>query len=81
MSKKVAQVIVDVLEDAGVKHCYGIVGDTLNTFATSLSKSEIGFVHVRHEEAGAFAGLGMGLNGVLTAFVVPILLPMLSRWL
>lgn len=33
------------------------------------------------EEAGAFAGLGMGLNGVLTAFVVPILLPVLSRWI
>ncbi|MBU9620028.1 LrgB family protein [Burkholderia multivorans] len=33
------------------------------------------------EEAGAFAGLGMGLNGVLTAFVVPILLPIVSRWL
>src|ERR1700758_380130 len=61
MSKKVAQVIVDVLEDAGVKHCYGIVGDTLNTFATSLSKSEIGFVHVRHEEAGAFAAQGEAL--------------------
>jgi predicted murein hydrolase (TIGR00659 family) len=33
------------------------------------------------EEMGAFAGLGMGLNGVLTAFVVPVLLPVLSRWL
>ena len=33
------------------------------------------------EETGAFAGLGMGLNGVLTAFIVPILLPVLSRWI
>src|ERR1700746_314438 len=61
MSKKVAQVIVDVLEEAGVKNCYGIVGDTMNTFATSLSKSEIEFVHVRHEEAGAFAAQGEAL--------------------
>src|ERR1700739_2193614 len=61
MSKKVAQVIVEVLESAGVKHCYGIVGDTLNTFATSLSKSEIEFVHMRHEEAGAFAAQGEAL--------------------
>src|SRR5690242_2617461 len=61
MSKKVAQVIVDVLKDAGVKNCYGIVGDTLNTFATSLSRSEIEFVHVRHEEAGAFAAQGEAL--------------------
>jgi pyruvate dehydrogenase (quinone) len=58
MSKKVAQVIVETLVDAGVRHCYGIVGDTLNTFATSLSKSEIQFVHMRHEEAGAFAAQG-----------------------
>src|SRR5580692_3244249 len=55
MSKKVAEVIVEVLESAGVKHCYGIVGDTLNTFATGISRSEIQFVHMRHEETGAFA--------------------------
>jgi putative effector of murein hydrolase len=29
---------------------------------------------------GAFAGLGMGLNGLFTAFVVPVLLPMILRW-
>src|SRR5271163_4862735 len=55
MSKKVAQVIVETLQSAGVKHCYGIVGDTLNTFASSLSRSDIRFVHMRHEEAGAYA--------------------------
>jgi pyruvate dehydrogenase (quinone) len=33
MGKKVAEVIVEVLEQAGVKRCYGIVGDTLNIFA------------------------------------------------
>jgi pyruvate dehydrogenase (quinone) len=61
MSKKVAQVIVEVLESAGVEHCYGIVGDTLNTFATSLSRSGIRFVHMRHEETGAFAAQGEAL--------------------
>ncbi len=61
MSKKVGQVIVEVLESAGVKHCYGVVGDTLNTFATALSKSSIEFVHVRHEETGAFAAQGEAL--------------------
>jgi putative effector of murein hydrolase len=30
---------------------------------------------------GAFAGLGMGLNGVFTAFVVPVLLPAIAPWL
>src|SRR5712664_2579107 len=61
VSKKVAQVIVETLQSAGVKNCYGIVGDTLNTFATSLSRSEIKFVHMRHEEAGAFAAQGEAL--------------------
>ena len=61
MSKKVAQVIVDTLQLAGVKNCYGIVGDTLNTFATSLNRSDIKFVHMRHEEAGAFAAQGEAL--------------------
>src|SRR5271155_3929135 len=55
MSKKVGQVIVETLQSAGVKNCYGIVGDTLNTIATSISRSEIKFVHMRHEEAGAYA--------------------------
>jgi pyruvate dehydrogenase (quinone) len=61
MGKKVAQVIVDTLVSAGVKNCYGIVGDTLNNFAASLSRSEIQFVHMRHEEAGAFAAQGEAL--------------------
>src|ERR1700694_400826 len=61
MSKKVAQVIVETLQSAGVKNCYGIVGDTLNTFATNLSRSDIKFVHMRHEETGAFAAQGEAL--------------------
>src|SRR5271154_2219713 len=68
MSKKVAQVIVETLQSAGVKHCYGIVGDTLNTFATSLSRSDIQFIHMRHEEAGAYAAQAEALlMGRLTA--------------
>lgn len=55
MSKKVADIIIETLQAAGVKHCYGIVGDTLNHIAHSMEKSDIEWVHVRHEEAGAFA--------------------------
>lgn len=55
MGKQVAEVIVDVLEQAGVKRCYGIVGDTLNLIAENLERSSIDWVSVRHEEAGAFA--------------------------
>src|SRR5260370_6709645 len=68
MSKKVAEVIVETLQSAGVRNCYGIVGDTLNTFATSLSRSEIKFVHMRHEEAGGLAPQReAALRGRLTA--------------
>jgi pyruvate dehydrogenase (quinone) len=68
MGKKVAEIIVEVLEQAGVERCYGIVGDTLNLFAENLDKSSIDWVHVRHEEAGAFAaGAEALLTGGLTA--------------
>ncbi len=55
MSKRVADLLVETLETAGVKTCYGIVGDTMNQTAQAIHRSEIEFVHMRHEEAGAFA--------------------------
>src|ERR1700759_543122 len=55
MSKRVADVLVETLQAAGVKRCYGIVGDTLNRIAHAIHESEIEWVHMRHEEAGAFA--------------------------
>src|SRR5579859_760143 len=61
MSKYVAQIIVETLESAGVRHCYGVVGDTLNLIAHRISESKIQWVHMRHEEAGAFAAQGEAL--------------------
>ena len=55
MKKNAAQVLIEVLESAGVKHIYGVVGDTLNYVTDALSKSSIEWVHTRHEEVGAFA--------------------------
>ena len=55
MSKRVADLVVDTLQAAGVRNCYGIVGDTLNRIAHAIDRSEIDWVHMRHEEAGAFA--------------------------
>ena len=60
MSKRVADVLVETLQAAGVKKCYGIVGDTLNRIAHAIDRSEIDWVHMRHEEAGAFAAGGRG---------------------
>ncbi len=68
MSKRVADVLVETLQAAGVKTCYGIVGDTLNRMAHAIDRSEIDWVHMRHEEAGAFAaGAEALLTGRLTA--------------
>lgn len=58
MSKTVSDVIVDTLSDAGAKRCYGIVGDTINHLTDVIRDSEIEWVHVRHEEVGAFAAGG-----------------------
>jgi pyruvate dehydrogenase (quinone) len=55
MSTRVADILVDTLQAAGVKTCYGIVGDTLNRIAHAIDRSAIDWVHMRHEEAGAFA--------------------------
>src|SRR5260370_5643026 len=60
MGRLVADIIVETLQNAGVKHCYGVVGDTLNFIARSLEKSEIEWVSVRHEEAGGVAGPAEG---------------------
>jgi pyruvate dehydrogenase (quinone) len=66
--KKVADIIVDVLEKAGTKHCYGVVGDTLNHVTDAIRRSKIEWVHVRHEEAGAFAaGAEAYMTNTLTA--------------
>lgn len=68
MSKRVADLIVETLQAVGVKTCYGVVGDTLNRIAHAIDRSEIDWVHMRHEEAGAFAaGAEAQLTGRLTA--------------
>src|SRR5271168_5181169 len=68
MAKNVAEVIVETLEAAGVKHCWGVPGDTLNYVTDAIRRSKIEWVHVRHEEAGAFAaGAEALMTGNLTA--------------
>lgn len=52
----VAQVLVDTLNNAGIMRIYGIVGDSLNGVTNALQKyKNIEWIHVRHEEAAAFA--------------------------
>jgi pyruvate dehydrogenase (quinone) len=58
MSGKVADVLWEMLANAGVKRCYGIVGDALNPVIDALRRNgKVDFVHVRNEEYGAFAAV------------------------
>lgn len=67
----------------GILNALRVDEPAVRGFALGVASHGIGTARAFQvsEEAGAFAGLGMGLNGVLTAFVVPILLPVLSRWI
>src|ERR1700742_4300696 len=67
MSKTASEYLVEALEKTGVKRVYGVVGDSLNgiTDALRLRKS-IDWIHMRHEEAAAFAaGAEAHLTGKL----------------
>lgn len=58
MGQNVADLLWAMLENAGVKRCYGIVGDALNPVLDALRRNgKIDFVHVRHEEYGGFAAV------------------------
>lgn len=47
-----------MLYHAGVRRCYGIVGDALNPIIDALHRNgKIEFIHVRHEEYGGFAAV------------------------
>src|SRR6202521_26782 len=58
MSRNVADLLWEILAKAGVKRCYGIVGDALNPVIDALRRNgKIEFIHVRHEEYGVFAAV------------------------
>ncbi|MGK5632681.1 pyruvate dehydrogenase [Streptomyces sp. URMC 123] len=65
----VAEQFVDVLVRAGVRRLYGVVGDSLNPVVDAVRRNAaIDWVHVRHEEAAAFAaGAEAQLTGQLAA--------------
>ena len=67
MPKTIADLMAETLRAAGVQRIYGVAGDSLNGFTDSLRRmKEIDWVHMRHEEAGAFAaGAEAHLTGQL----------------
>lgn len=61
MAKELAGQFIEQLQSAGVRRIYGIVGDSLNPIVDAVrrtggaARGGIDWIHVRHEEAGAFA--------------------------
>lgn len=63
MARNFAQQLVDTLEARGVERIYGVVGDSLNPIVDAIHSSSIEWIHVRNEEAAAFAA---GAESLLT---------------
>src|ERR1700754_5004917 len=65
--KTVAELLVDVLAEAGVERVYGVPGDSLNGITDSIRvRQNISWIGVRHEEVAAFAaGAEAHLTGSL----------------
>ncbi|MER5884881.1 thiamine pyrophosphate-dependent enzyme [Streptomyces sp. NPDC001941] len=56
MARTVARLFVDTLEELGVRHVFGVVGDALNPLTDAIRSSDsVDWVGCRHEEAAAFA--------------------------
>ncbi len=56
MGKNLAEQLIDMLVEAGVKRIYAVTGDSLNRVNDAVRKNgKIQWVHVRHEETGAYA--------------------------
>jgi len=69
MPHRIADALVSRLVEAGVERIYGVVGDSLNPVTDALRlNNKVKWVHVRNEEAGAFAaGAEAQLTGKLAA--------------
>ncbi|WP_243061856.1 ubiquinone-dependent pyruvate dehydrogenase [Humibacter sp. RRB41] len=56
MPKNVADLFVETLRAAGVSRIWGLPGDSLNAFTDALRRDgHLRWMHMRHEESGAFA--------------------------
>ncbi|HVZ09762.1 ubiquinone-dependent pyruvate dehydrogenase [Rhodopila sp.] len=66
-TQTIADLVATMLEQAGVRRIWGVVGDSLNGLTDSLRRrGTIDWIHTRHEEAAAFAaGAEAALTGEL----------------
>lgn len=55
-TKTVSDLLVQTLAAAGIDKVYGVSGDSLNGITDSIRRqNQIEWIHMRHEEAAAFA--------------------------
>jgi thiamine pyrophosphate-dependent acetolactate synthase large subunit-like protein len=54
----VADILVHTLEQIGVRHIFGLIGDSLNPLADAVRRSQLEWIGVRHEEGAALAASG-----------------------
>lgn len=55
----VCELLVRLLGEIGVQHIFGVPGDSINALTEALrNQDKVRFVHVNHEESGAFAAVG-----------------------
>ncbi len=66
MGKNVADQLVETICSAGIRRIYAVTGDSLNEVNDAVRRAgTIGWVHMRHEESGAFAAAAEAqLNGI-----------------
>jgi pyruvate dehydrogenase (quinone) len=66
MAKTVADQLIEMLVKARIKRIYAVTGDSLNEVNDAVRREgSIQWIHVRHEEVGAFAaGAEAQLNGL-----------------
>jgi pyruvate dehydrogenase (quinone) len=66
MKKKVSDQLVEILVEAGIQRIYAVTGDSLNHINDAVYRNgKIKWIHVRHEETGAYAaGAEAQLNGL-----------------
>ena len=76
-------IMTGILGAIGARYVYRLLAvkdEAVRGFALGLASHGIGTARAfqESEQAGAFAALAMGLNGLATALLVPLLLPLLA---
>lgn len=79
-------ILTGILGAVGARYVYRLLridDHAVRGFAIGVASHGIGTARAFQlsEQAGAFAALAMGLNGLLTAALLPILMPALMHWL